>query len=168
MIVAGFKYMKKCVASCAIIPKIAGQSPARAYEYSGPRQHNILRFLTFPMSTAAERARRDEAVNRAYTIQVVEGSKVCLSVGPATSTEATEGPPVGRRQDGCIRPWCYYSGSLHMADFPVSAAGYHSSELDPHTIFVLHDRRQTLPFKAFLLIVCELKCSVLSCVLIFA
>ena len=30
------------------------------------------------MSTATERARRDEAVNRAYTLQVVEGSKVRL------------------------------------------------------------------------------------------
>lgn len=35
--------------------------------------------LTRPssMSTAAERARRDEAVNRAYKLQAVEGSKVC-------------------------------------------------------------------------------------------
>ena len=75
------------------------------------------------MSTATERARRDEAVNRAYTVQVVEGSKVRLSVGPAAGTgEATKGPPIGRRQDGRIRPWCHHPGSLHMADFPVSAA----------------------------------------------
>jgi len=72
------------------------------------------------MSTAAERTRRDEAVNRAYTVQVVEGSKVCLSVA---STEVTQdGPSVGCCQDGRIRPWCHYSGSLHMADFPVSGA----------------------------------------------
>lgn len=70
------------------------------------------------MSTATERARRDEAVNRAYMVQVVEGSKVRLSVSLAASTK----DPVGCSQDGRIRDWRRYFGSLHMALFPVSTA----------------------------------------------
>jgi len=64
------------------------------------------------MSTAAERARRDEAVNRAYTIQVVEGSKGAAKMG------------------------AFGLGVITLAHYTWPTF-----------------RRQTLPFKAFLLIV---------------
>lgn len=60
------------------------------------------------MSTATGRARRDEAADRAYMVQVVEGSKVCFSVDPTVSTEAAKDPSIR------LPPKWAYSASVSL------------------------------------------------------